>query len=113
VKFALAVECLTEFCYPKINLSNTPFLRSYVTHLVKRLKRSQVKGISLQLQEMREKRDDHVPDISALDTNNIELDEETKKMLASWDMLVCTFISFEFICCCQSLRLLCHFFPTR
>jgi Ribosomal S17 len=78
---------------------------------MKRLKRSQVKGISLQMQEMREKRDDHVPDISAL-TTTLDLDEETKKMLASWDMLVRTFISLEFICCCHSLRLLCHFFPT-
>jgi len=65
---------------------------------MKRLKRSQVKGISLQMQEMREKRDNHVPDISALHTNTIELDEETKQMLASWDMLVRTFISLECIC---------------
>jgi Ribosomal S17 len=79
---------------------------------MKRLKRSQVKGITLQMQEMREKRDDHVPDISALDSCTLKLDEETNKMLASWDMLVRTFVSFEFICCCHSLRLLCHFFPT-
>merc|ERR1711970_1348972 len=55
------------------------------THMMKRISRGPVKGISLKLQEEeREKRLDYIPDISAVDLEierGIEIDPETKNML--------------------------------
>ena len=46
-----------------------------------------MRGISLKLQEEeRERRMDFVPDVSAVDTDVIEVDAETKAMLRSLDM---------------------------
>jgi len=67
---------------PSIALRNK--IAGYVTHLMKRISRGPVKGISLLLQEEeRERRDNYVPDASILETmmDHFEIDEQTKDML--------------------------------
>merc|ERR1712094_134182 len=62
-------------------------IAGFVTHLLKRIQRGPVRGISLKLQEEeRERRMDFVPDVSALDVEQIEVDVETKALLRALDM---------------------------
>merc|ERR1711972_489261 len=61
-------------------------IAGFVTHLMKRLEKSTVRGISIKLQEEeREKRDNYVPDISELE-KPLEIDNETKDLLKLLDM---------------------------
>merc|ERR1711988_1876885 len=65
-------------------------IAGFLTHLMKRISRGPVRGISLKLQEEeRERRLDYIPDISAVDLEiekGIEIDQDTKNMLRTMDM---------------------------
>lgn len=62
-------------------------IAGYVTHLMKRIAKGPVRGISFALQEEeRERKDNYVPEFSAVDTANIEIDADTKQMLRHMGM---------------------------
>ena len=62
-------------------------IAGFSTHLMKRIQKGSVRGISLKLQEEeRERRMDFVPDVSAINTDYIEVDKETLDMLNALGM---------------------------
>jgi small subunit ribosomal protein S17e len=62
-------------------------IAGFATHLMKRIQRGPVRGISLKLQEEeRERRMDFVPEESAIKTDVIEVDRETIELLAALNM---------------------------
>ena len=54
----------------------------YVTHLMRRIEKGPVRGISFKLQEEeRERKDNYVPEVSVVNTGKLEITTSTKEML--------------------------------
>ena len=74
-------------------------ISGYTTHIMKRLARGPVRGISLKLQEQeREKRLDFVPEVSAVDqkiVDGITVDKSTMNMLKKLETGVPRYVRLE------------------
>lgn len=85
--FEINKRLASEIAYiPSKRLRNK--IAGYTTHLMKRIQKGPVRGISFKLQEEeRERRDQYVPDVSALDLSHtdgsLDVDKDTAELLKS------------------------------
>merc|ERR1711907_747712 len=63
-------------------------IAGYVTHLMRRIQKGPVRGISFKLQEEeRERKDNYVPAVSAVNIDNLEIDHDTEEMLKALGLI--------------------------
>jgi len=61
-------------------------IAGFITHLMRRIEKGPVRGISFKLQEEeRERKDNYVPEFTAINTSQINVDVETKALLRHMD----------------------------